>query len=125
RPINLSHAGFKFNTLTTPLSYKLHSEAIYTSRLLHTSNLPLPVNAPDFEKQFKKLRSNDIFEGNYHFVLKFVLIKLYNYFHTNLLIIEFKFLEHDSKQVDFTIPDGNYHILLIYVKMIIFITFLY
>ena len=63
----------KFNTPATPLSYKLHSGAIYTSRLLGTFNLPLPVNAPDFEKQFKKLGSKDIFKGNnYYFVLKFV-----------------------------------------------------
>ena len=70
--ISVFHGGLKFNTLPTPLSYKLHSGAIYTSRLLDTSDLPLPVNAPDFEKQFKKLGSEDVFEGNYYFILKFV-----------------------------------------------------
>ena len=59
---------------------------------------------------------------NYHFVLKFVswYFNQTNYFHTNLLIIEFNFLEHDSKQVDFTIPDGNYlvncnHMIIYYL----------
>ena len=46
----MSHAYRKFNTTATPLSYKLHPGAIYTSRLLDTFNLPLPANAPDFEK---------------------------------------------------------------------------
>jgi hypothetical protein len=33
------------------LSYKTHSEAIYTSRLLDFSNLPEPKNSDDYYKQ--------------------------------------------------------------------------
>ncbi|RHZ83367.1 hypothetical protein Glove_97g54 [Diversispora epigaea] len=38
-------------TDTTPLYYKTHPQAIYTSRLLNFQNLPKPVNEPDFEKK--------------------------------------------------------------------------
>jgi hypothetical protein len=53
----------KFNTSTAPVSNKLHSQAIYTSRLLDTSNLSLPVNGSGFDIQLKKLASKNILEG--------------------------------------------------------------
>ncbi|CAG8791279.1 256_t:CDS:2, partial [Racocetra persica] len=39
----------------TSLDYKLHPGAIYTSRLLKTSNLPKPINTTDYENQLSKL----------------------------------------------------------------------
>ncbi|CAG8757734.1 36870_t:CDS:1, partial [Gigaspora margarita] len=37
------------------LDYKLHPGAIYTSRFLKTSNLPLPVNTTDYEQELTRL----------------------------------------------------------------------
>nr|CAG8466104.1 1338_t:CDS:2 [Entrophospora candida] len=68
-------------------SWKLHSEAIYTSRLLDTSNLPPPVNAPDFEKQLSKLVPEVLDDKQ------------------NILDM------HDSKQVELTIPGGKHYII--------------
>ncbi|RHZ69513.1 hypothetical protein Glove_283g122 [Diversispora epigaea] len=42
-------------TTTTPMDYKSHPEAIFTSRLLNYSNLPKPKNEEKFEKEFEKL----------------------------------------------------------------------
>ncbi|RHZ85279.1 hypothetical protein Glove_67g85 [Diversispora epigaea] len=42
-------------TTTTPLNYKTHPEAIYTSRLLNYSNLPKPKNEENFEKELEEL----------------------------------------------------------------------
>ncbi|RHZ69986.1 hypothetical protein Glove_276g78 [Diversispora epigaea] len=42
-------------TTTTPLNYKTHPQAIYTSRLLNFSNLPKPINEPNFEKELEEL----------------------------------------------------------------------
>ena len=62
--INKWHMNnFEFNKydISSPsLSYKLHSKAIYTSRLLDTSNLSLPVNAPDYGIQLSNLNSKKI-----------------------------------------------------------------
>ncbi|RHZ73219.1 hypothetical protein Glove_232g216 [Diversispora epigaea] len=40
---------------TTPINYKTHPQAIYTSRLLNFSNLPKPKNEENFEKKLKEL----------------------------------------------------------------------
>ena len=40
------------------------------------------------------------------------------------LIIEFNFLVHDSKQVDFAIPDGNYNIFLVCNQVVIYYLFI-
>ncbi|CAB4392897.1 unnamed protein product [Rhizophagus irregularis] len=37
--------------LSTSLSYKTHSEATYTSRLLEFNNLPEPTNSDDYYEQ--------------------------------------------------------------------------
>ncbi|RHZ69970.1 hypothetical protein Glove_276g91 [Diversispora epigaea] len=42
-------------TTTTLLNYKTHPQAIYTSRLLKFSNLPKPINEPNFEKKLEEL----------------------------------------------------------------------
>ncbi|RHZ69990.1 hypothetical protein Glove_276g86 [Diversispora epigaea] len=42
-------------TTKTPLDYKTHPQAIYTSRLLNFSNLPKPVNEPNFEKKLEEI----------------------------------------------------------------------
>ncbi|RHZ80113.1 hypothetical protein Glove_139g276 [Diversispora epigaea] len=42
-------------TTTTPLNYKTHPQAIYTSRLLNYSNIPEPKNEENFEKEFEEL----------------------------------------------------------------------
>ncbi|RHZ85061.1 hypothetical protein Glove_71g76 [Diversispora epigaea] len=42
-------------TITTPLNYKTHPQAIYTSRLLSFSNLPKPKNEKNFEKKLEEL----------------------------------------------------------------------
>ncbi|RHZ80244.1 hypothetical protein Glove_138g64 [Diversispora epigaea] len=42
-------------TTTTPINYKTHSQAIYTSRLLNFSNLPKPKNDENFEKKLEEL----------------------------------------------------------------------
>ncbi|RHZ46804.1 hypothetical protein Glove_606g174 [Diversispora epigaea] len=42
-------------TPITPLNYKTHPEAIYTSRLLNYSNLPKPKNDKNFEKELEEL----------------------------------------------------------------------
>ncbi|RHZ79165.1 hypothetical protein Glove_151g71 [Diversispora epigaea] len=39
----------------TPVSYKTHPEAIYTSRLLNYSSLPKPTNDENFEKELEEL----------------------------------------------------------------------
>ncbi|CAH1761823.1 7914_t:CDS:2, partial [Entrophospora sp. SA101] len=81
---NSLFAGF----ITPKLPFwKLHSEAIYTSRLLDTSNLPPPVNTPDFEKQLSKLVSEVLDDKQ------------------NILDM------HDSKQVELTIPGGKQYII--------------
>ncbi|RHZ69926.1 hypothetical protein Glove_276g61 [Diversispora epigaea] len=43
------------SSTTTPLNYKTHPQAIYTSRLLNFSNLPKPVNEQNFEKKLEVL----------------------------------------------------------------------
>ncbi|RHZ81576.1 hypothetical protein Glove_117g59 [Diversispora epigaea] len=40
---------------TTPLNYKTHPQAIYTSRLLNYSNLPKPKNEENFERELEEL----------------------------------------------------------------------
>ncbi|RHZ55151.1 hypothetical protein Glove_420g86 [Diversispora epigaea] len=47
---------------TTPLNYKTHPQAIYTSRLLNFSDLPKPKNEENFEKELEKLSHDDIDE---------------------------------------------------------------
>ncbi|RHZ79742.1 hypothetical protein Glove_141g47 [Diversispora epigaea] len=42
-------------TTTTPLIYKTHPQAIYTSRLLNYSNLPKPKNEENFERELEEL----------------------------------------------------------------------
>ncbi|RHZ85430.1 hypothetical protein Glove_66g84 [Diversispora epigaea] len=42
-------------TTTTPLNYQTHPQAIYTSRLLHFSNLPKPKNEENFERELEEL----------------------------------------------------------------------
>ncbi|RHZ82538.1 hypothetical protein Glove_109g229 [Diversispora epigaea] len=42
-------------TTTTPVNYKTHPRAIYTSRLLNFSNLPKPKNEENFEKKLEEL----------------------------------------------------------------------
>ncbi|RHZ69997.1 hypothetical protein Glove_276g51 [Diversispora epigaea] len=42
-------------TTTTPLNYRTHPQAIYTSRLLSFSNLPKPKNEENFGKQLEEL----------------------------------------------------------------------
>ncbi|CAG8640587.1 6176_t:CDS:2 [Gigaspora margarita] len=37
------------------LDYKLHPGAIYTSRFLKISNLPLPINTTDYEQELTRL----------------------------------------------------------------------
>ncbi|CAG8447245.1 3647_t:CDS:2 [Scutellospora calospora] len=47
---------FLESNTNTSLDYKLHPGAIYTSRLLKTSNLlPLPVNTVEYENQLSRL----------------------------------------------------------------------
>ncbi|CAG8643580.1 17303_t:CDS:2, partial [Gigaspora rosea] len=41
--------------LSTKFYYKLHPGAIYTSRLLDFFDLPSPMNALDYDKQFEEL----------------------------------------------------------------------
>ncbi|RHZ88803.1 hypothetical protein Glove_21g165 [Diversispora epigaea] len=43
------------STITTPLNYQTHPEAIYTSRLLNYSNLPEPKNEENFEKELEEI----------------------------------------------------------------------
>ncbi|RHZ64827.1 hypothetical protein Glove_320g138 [Diversispora epigaea] len=43
------------STTPTPMDYKTHSEAIYTSRLLNYSSLPKPKNDENFEKELEEL----------------------------------------------------------------------
>ncbi|RHZ80432.1 hypothetical protein Glove_136g11 [Diversispora epigaea] len=45
-------------TITTPLNYRTHPQAIYTSRLLNYSNLPKPKNEENFEKELEELITN-------------------------------------------------------------------
>ncbi|RHZ87543.1 hypothetical protein Glove_33g96 [Diversispora epigaea] len=42
-------------TIKTPLDYKTHPQAIYTSRLLNYSNLPKPKNEENFERELEEL----------------------------------------------------------------------
>ena len=42
-------------TTTTPMNYKTHPQAIYTSRLLNYSNLPKPKNEENFERELEEL----------------------------------------------------------------------
>ncbi|RHZ80036.1 hypothetical protein Glove_139g96 [Diversispora epigaea] len=42
-------------TTTTPLNYKTHPQAIYTSRLLNYSKLPKPKNEENFEREIKEI----------------------------------------------------------------------
>ncbi|RHZ85431.1 hypothetical protein Glove_66g85 [Diversispora epigaea] len=42
-------------TITTPLNYQTHPQAIYTSRLLNYSNLPKPKNQENFERELEEL----------------------------------------------------------------------
>ncbi|RHZ85740.1 hypothetical protein Glove_60g127 [Diversispora epigaea] len=42
-------------TTTTPLNYKTHPQAIYTSRLLDFSKLPKPKNEENFERELEEL----------------------------------------------------------------------
>ncbi|RHZ67407.1 hypothetical protein Glove_301g20 [Diversispora epigaea] len=43
------------STIPTPINYKTHPEAIYTSRLLDYSSLPKPKNDKNFEKEIDEL----------------------------------------------------------------------
>ncbi|CAB4477092.1 unnamed protein product [Rhizophagus irregularis] len=45
------------------LSYKTHSEAIYTSRLLSFNNLPEPINSDDYYKQHDNIISEEFSES--------------------------------------------------------------
>ncbi|RIA84358.1 kinase-like domain-containing protein [Glomus cerebriforme] len=47
------------NVTLTSLSYKTHSEAIYTSRLLNFNNLPEPKNSDDYYKQYDNIISTE------------------------------------------------------------------
>ncbi|RHZ60315.1 hypothetical protein Glove_355g54 [Diversispora epigaea] len=47
--------GLTNSTTTTPMNYKTHPEAIYTSRLLNYSSLPKPKNDKNFEKELEEL----------------------------------------------------------------------
>ncbi|RHZ84518.1 hypothetical protein Glove_80g28 [Diversispora epigaea] len=56
----------KNQTTTTPMNYKTHPQAIYTSRFLNFSNLPKPKNEENFEikleeltKSFYQINSSD------------------------------------------------------------------
>ncbi|RHZ86429.1 hypothetical protein Glove_51g9 [Diversispora epigaea] len=42
-------------TNETPINYETHPKAIYTSRLLNFSNLPEPVNEPNFENELEEM----------------------------------------------------------------------
>ncbi|CAB4421952.1 unnamed protein product [Rhizophagus irregularis] len=48
---------------STSLSYKTHSEAIYTSRLLNYNNLPEPKNSDDYYKQNNNIISKEFSES--------------------------------------------------------------
>ncbi|RHZ79138.1 hypothetical protein Glove_151g53 [Diversispora epigaea] len=43
------------STTSTPMNYKTHPEAIYTSRLINYSNLPKPKNGENYEKELEEL----------------------------------------------------------------------
>ncbi|RHZ54912.1 hypothetical protein Glove_421g15 [Diversispora epigaea] len=43
------------STITTPLNYQTHPQAIYTSRLLNFSKLPKPKNEENFERELEEL----------------------------------------------------------------------
>ena len=43
------------STTTTPLNYRTHPQAIYTSRLLNYSKLPKPKNEENFERELEEL----------------------------------------------------------------------
>ncbi|RHZ50323.1 hypothetical protein Glove_501g6 [Diversispora epigaea] len=47
--------GLTNSTTSTPMNYKTHPEAIYTSRLLNYSSLPKPKNDEDFENELEEL----------------------------------------------------------------------
>ncbi|RHZ85744.1 hypothetical protein Glove_60g130 [Diversispora epigaea] len=47
--------GLINSTTTTPLNYKTHPQAIYTSRLLNFSKLSKPKNEENFEKELEEL----------------------------------------------------------------------
>ncbi|RHZ83889.1 hypothetical protein Glove_87g6 [Diversispora epigaea] len=47
--------GLTTSTTSTPMNYKTHPEAIYTSRLLSYSSLPKPKNDENFENELEKL----------------------------------------------------------------------
>ncbi|RHZ55103.1 hypothetical protein Glove_420g120 [Diversispora epigaea] len=53
--IQIKEEFSKNQTTTTPLNYKTHPQAIYTSRLLNFSNLPKPKNDENFEKKLEEL----------------------------------------------------------------------
>jgi serine/threonine protein kinase len=65
---NLSNGLMPSNSHIPPtnlgLSYKTHSEAIYTSRLLSFNNLPEPINSNDYYKQYDNIISKE-FSGKY------------------------------------------------------------
>ncbi|RHZ74833.1 hypothetical protein Glove_219g134 [Diversispora epigaea] len=51
-------------TITTPLNYQTHPQAIYTSRLLNYSKLPKPKNEENFERELEELTISNICPGN-------------------------------------------------------------
>ncbi|RHZ82407.1 hypothetical protein Glove_109g43 [Diversispora epigaea] len=50
-----TNAASTDTTITTPLNYQTHPQAIYTSRLLNFSSLPKPKNEENFEKELDEL----------------------------------------------------------------------
>ncbi|RHZ82558.1 hypothetical protein Glove_109g35 [Diversispora epigaea] len=50
-----TNAASTDTTITTPLNYQTHPQAIYTSRLLNFSSLPKPKNEENFEKELEEL----------------------------------------------------------------------
>ncbi|RHZ88838.1 hypothetical protein Glove_21g191 [Diversispora epigaea] len=61
---------------STPLNYKTHPEAIYTSRLLNYSDLPKPKNNENFEKELEEITKSN------SFVVE--PINMYENFHKNV-----------------------------------------
>ena len=58
---NNSPSNMPSTSLT--LSYKTHSEAIYTSRLLNFNDLPEPKNSDDYYKRYDNIISEE-YSGN-------------------------------------------------------------
>ncbi|RHZ69450.1 hypothetical protein Glove_283g151 [Diversispora epigaea] len=53
-------------TTITPINYKTHPEAIFTSRLLNYSSLPKPKNDENFEKELEELTKSIMIASELH-----------------------------------------------------------